>query len=148
MILDALKRQVGNILLLSIGAYFFFGSWQWLDLGTARRMGPGFLPMGVGAILCVLAIVALFTTRSEQDELEKPDPLSVITVLSGVAAFAIGVPYLGVLPAAFLAVLFTSFADFELTFLTRVLLGLGVSLGIWLVFIVGLNLPFTPIQGL
>ncbi len=142
------KRQLGTILLLLMGLYFLLGSLLGLDLGTARRMGPGFFPMGVGAILCLLTVIDLFTSRSDDSEPDKPDYGSVAAVVAGIVAFAFGVPLLGVMPAAFLSVIFTSFADLNLAMKSRISLGLLVSLGVWLVFVVGLKLPFTAIKGL
>ena len=148
MIAEALKRQGGNLLLLAIGAYFFFGSLTGLDLGTARRMGPGFFPMAIGAILCLLALIEIIATARRNETMNRPEYRSVLAIIGAGIAFAFGTPLLGVVPATFLTVLIAGSADPRLSLRTRALLGVIVSIVIWLIFIVGLQLPFVAVRGL
>ncbi|MBF0277917.1 MAG: tripartite tricarboxylate transporter TctB family protein [SAR324 cluster bacterium] len=147
MFLNRLKSQIGNLLLLSIGFYFLINSVVLLELGTARRMGPGYFPMLVGAIMCVLAIVTIVKDLKHPVERDAPDFLSVASVIGGVVAFAFVAPLLGVLPAVFLSVLATSSAVSSIPWKTRFLLAVLASIGIWAVFVGGLQLPLETIRG-
>jgi hypothetical protein len=148
MIPNALKTQIGNLLLLSVGLYFFIGSIVGLDLGTARRMGPGYFPMLVGAIMCILAVITIFNCIRHPVDADDPDFLSIASVCGGVVAFAFVAPILGVLPAVFLSVLATSPAVSNISLRTRLILALVVSIGIWAIFVMRLKLPFVTIRGL
>ena len=116
-----LTPQLGLIGILAAALFFIGGSIWTLDLGTARRMGPGAFA---------------------------PDWLALATIGSGVAAFALLTPLLGVLPAVFLSVLFSSSANHDVTWLLRVVLALAVAIGVWVIFILGLQMPFVAIRGL
>ncbi len=148
MLPRGLKSQVGNLLLLAIGAFFAIGALLWLDLGSARRMGPGFFPMAVGALLCVLALIAIVTSIRNPLPAGSPDPLAIASVVGGVITFAVVTPLLGVLPAVFLSVLATGSSVSRVAWTTRLWLAVLASVAVWAVFIVALQLPFVAIRGL
>lgn len=147
MIRDLVRRQGGNVLLLLLGAGFLYASLDTLDLGTPRRMGPGFFPMAVAALLVALSSISIITDIFRTATADAPEWLAGVTVVAGVAAFATISPAFGVLPAVFASVFCTSFANRDLTLLGRAVFGLAVAAGVWLVFIVGLRLPFPAIAG-
>lgn len=143
-----LTPQLGLIVMLAVALFFIGGSIWTLDLGTARRMGPGAFPLMVGALLAVLTLIVLIQNLQSALPWSAPDWLALATIGSGVAAFALLTPLLGVLPAVFLSVLFSSSANDDVTWLLRAVLALAVALGVWLIFIVGLQMPFVAIRGL
>lgn len=139
------RRAAGGALLLAMAAFFVAGGLQ-LDLGTPRRMGPGFFPIGVGAILAVLALGIIFTAIRGEEHPARPQWAACIAIVGGLGVFALVVPALGLLPAAFLCVLVTSLPDHRLPFTSKLILAAGVAALVWLVFIVGLRLPFIPFR--
>lgn len=140
--------QVGLLILLAAGAAFLGAALAGLDLGSARRMGPGAFPAIVGLILVVLAVADLARNLRSPTGWDRGDPLAVLAVLSGVAAFAFFTPLLGVLPAVVLSVLATSLGERRVPLRWKVLLAAGVAAGVWLIFIKGLGIPLPVIRGL
>jgi len=145
---DRLISQVGPILMLAIGLAFVIASVTTLDLGTARRMGPGAFPALVGAILSGLSLVTLIRNLRHPMGWERPDPVSVLAVAGGVGAFAFLTPALGVLPAVVVSVLTTASAVPQFRWRGRLILAVCVSVAVWLLFVKGLGIPLTTIRGL
>ena len=71
-------------------------------------MGPGAFPLLVGGLLCLLALIGLVQNLRQPMPVQAADPMAVIGVAGGVAAFALFTPLAGVLPATALAVLVTT----------------------------------------
>lgn len=145
---DKLIAQIGLLIMLAAGAVFVIGSLVGLDLGSARRMGPGAFPLIVGVILVVLALITLAGNLRAPMDWQRGDPLAVLAVLSGVVAFALFTPLLGVLPAVMISVLATSLTERRFAWPIRLALAVGVAAGVWLIFIKGLGIPLPVIRGL
>jgi hypothetical protein len=145
---DRLISQVGPALMLLVGLAFVVGSITTLELGSARRMGPGAFPALVGGLLSVLALITLIRNVRHPMGWEQPDPISVLAVAGGVIAFALLTPLLGVLPAVVMSVLTTSSAVPQFRWWGRMILAVCVSAAVWLVFVKGLGIPLTTIRGI
>ena len=142
-----MTSQIGPLLMLGAGLGFAIAAVATLDLGSARRMGPGAFPLLVGATLALLAAITLVRNLRAPMDWQRPDPLAVLAVLGGVVAFAFFTPLLGVLPAAVLSVLATSAVVPEFRWPWKFALAFSVAAGVWLVFVVGLGIPLTAIRG-
>ena len=145
---DRLISQIGPALMLLVGVAFVVGSITTLELGSARRMGPGAFPALVGGLLSVLALITLVRNFRYPMGWDQPDPISVAAVAGGVAAFAFLTPLLGVLPAVVLSVLTTSSAVPQVRWSGRIVLAFCVAGAVWLVFVKGLGIPLPTIRGL
>ena len=99
MIVRLLKHQIAVLVVLSLGVYFAFTAWSQLDLGSFRRMGPGFFPLSVGILLCCLAVIQFLIDMREHTDVGTIDLRSLLPVVSAVAAFCLLTPLFGVLPA-------------------------------------------------
>jgi len=148
MFKQRLTGQLGVLAVLAIALFFIISALVTLDLGTVRRMGPGAFPLMVGGLLAVLTVIVLVQNLRTELSWSAPDWPALLTIGSGVAAFALLTPMLGVLPAVFLSVLFSSSANREVTWLLRICLALAVAFGVWLIFLVALQMPFVAIRGL
>jgi len=144
---DRLISQIGPALMLVAGLAFVLGSVTTLDLGSARRMGPGAFPALVGALLSMLALVTLIRNVRHPMGWDRPDPISMLAVAGGVIAFALLTPLLGVLPAVIVSVLTTSSAVPQFKWQGRIILAVCVSAAVWSVFVKGLGIPLTTIRG-
>ncbi len=136
------KNSIGAGLLFALGLFFVNGALE-MDLGTARHMGPGFFPLVLGTLVTVLSLLVIVISFFKYAELEQPDLRSFVAVASGVAAFGFITSNFGIIPAAFISVLVSSFADSRLSIKQKLILAIGVSIATWLIFIVALQLPFT-----
>lgn len=146
--MNRLVAQVGVLALLVIGAGFAMTAYFSLDLGTPRRMGPGFFPMLVGLILAALALVTLVQNLRLPVTAEAPDWRGVLTVTGSVASFAFVSETLGVIPGAAIAVFVGSLAARSLNWRARFILSALVALGVWVVFVLILKMPLVAVRGL
>lgn len=143
----SLISQIGPLIMLGAGLAFAIGAAVTLDLGTFRRMGSGAFPLMVGILLAFLAAVGLVQNLRAPMATGKVDPIAVLGVVAGVAFFAFFTPLLGVLPATAIAVFATGSAIPGFRWPFRVALAVGVAIGVWLIFVRGLGMPFVAIKG-
>ena len=143
---SALISQIGPLIMLAAGLAFSIGSIVALDLGSFRRMGPGAFPLLVGGLLSVLAVIGLIQNLRAPLDTEAPDPIAVLGVFAGVAVFAFVTPIFGVIPATAIAVFATGSAIPGFRWPLRLALAAGVALGVWLIFVRGLGMPFVPLK--
>jgi hypothetical protein len=141
------KDFLSGLMFIAFGvAALYFG--RHLAVGTAVRMGPGFVPralsyilLGLGGIICVIALVS----GSEAVEVPKWKPITLVTI--GIICFALLFERAGMLPALVALVLIASLGGQEFK-LTEVL-GNMVVLTILciIVFKIGLGMNISVIQG-
>jgi hypothetical protein len=137
-----LTDALAPIALMAIGIAFAAGSWLHLDLGTLRRLGPGALPLGLGVILALLGAIALVQGLMQHaEQVPRPDLHALAAVGVAITSFAVLTERLGLLPAVFGTVLAMTTVIGDLPWLGRLTLALGVAIGIWGVFLLGLRLP-------
>lgn len=133
-------------------------------LGTLGRMGPGFFPMILGGLsVCVglgIIVFEAFGKRGQpvalavQEDIVAPAGVeqedtqenainwrALVLVPLGLLAFAQLLERFGLIWAVCALVMISGFAERKPRPLSLVLIALGTSLGVWLVFIVGLGLP-------
>lgn len=143
-----LKAQAGNLAVLLIGAGFVLGAATGLDLGTARRLGPGAFPLLVGLCVMALALASIMIDLRSPKAPLPADGLAVLAVAGAMASFAILSPLAGVLPATFVSALLASLAGRKPGLLWRIVLASVLTLGAWILFLRLLQVPFTAIRGL
>jgi len=145
---NAMLSQIGPLIMLAAGLAFAFGAIASLDLGSFRRMGSGAFPLLVGGLLSVLAAIGLVQNLRAPIETSKADPIAVLGVVGGVASFTFFTPLLGVFPATAIAIFATGSAIPGFRWQFRIALAFGVAVGVWLIFVRGLGMPFVAIMGL
>ena len=133
----------GGILLFLVGVAFGYTAFVNYPLGTLRRMGPGFFPACLGLLLSVLGVlIALNSLRTES---ERPDVriFSPIFILGGVAAFALSIETLGLVPALILTAVISSCAELRVRPINLLILCCVLSLIAPIIFIglLGLQIP-------
>lgn len=144
----ASKDFLAGLMFVAFGvAALWFG--RHLAIGTAVRMGPGYVPralsfilLGLGGFICVFALVS----DGEPAEAPRWKPITLVTV--GIVAFALLFERLGMLPALVALVGISSFAGEELKL--GEVIGNMVVLTILcvVVFKLGLGMNISVIQGL
>jgi len=112
-------------------------------MGTAMRMGPGYFPMILGALVTLLGLVLVARGLLVRGEpVEAPAILPLLLVLASVALFALTVEDLGIVAAVVGVVVVSSLARGkphwgEILLVSVVMAALAVGL-----FTKGLGLPF------
>jgi|SRR5690625_4441580 len=129
-------------LVIAVG---ILGFWQGLDypLGTARRMGPGYLPLMLSGLMIVLGVLLVLVEgrRPEAGLSERPAVRGFIAVLASICAFALLIERFGLVPAVVATVLISSLADARTKPVAAVILAAAAALLAVVIFIWGLSLP-------
>jgi hypothetical protein len=125
----------------------YFG--RHLAMGTAVRMGPGFVPHMLAYIMIglglILSIIAAVTNNSEMTELPRWKPITLVTI--GIFVFAALFERTGMFPALVALILIASAGGDEFK-LTEVLGNIAVLTVLCiLVFKVGLSMNISIING-
>lgn len=141
------KDFLAGLMFLGFGvAALWFG--RHLAIGTAVRMGPGYIPhalayilIGLGGIISVLALVS----GGEAVEAPRWKPITLVTI--GIVAFALLFERAGMMPALIALVGISSLAgeEFKLTEVIGNMVVLTILCVI--VFKVGLGMNISVIQG-
>lgn len=135
-------RVVGGIVLALFGIAMLAIGWDY-PMGRVNQMGPGFVPLSIGVIICLLSVAIFWIDL--RDETISPAPAldwrGLIFVSAAILVFAGLVEFAGLLPSMFLAVVVSKLAD-----RTNRPLGILVYAGLatlagWLLFLVVLELP-------
>jgi hypothetical protein len=98
-------------------------------LGTLRRMGPGFFPAAVGAllVLCGILIALEGLARGNiSDGTGRPEWRGWLCIAGGILAFILLGKYAGLLPATFGIVLLSALGDRQNTLKGALILAVAV----------------------
>ncbi|WP_112874245.1 tripartite tricarboxylate transporter TctB family protein [Paracoccus endophyticus] len=133
---------IAGLFLMATGVFF---GWQalGLELGTSLRMGPGYFPLVLSALLVVIGLVVLIKAFGREGE-----PLGQIAwrgmmfILPAPVFFGLTVRGLGFVPALFVTTLIASQASVRMRPLPALALSVAVTILATLVFSYGLGLPF------
>ncbi len=137
-----------GVLFIVTGALFMVLSRQY-QLGTAAKMGPGYFPTILGAMMAGLGLMILLgamAPRAQQLKIERVDFKAILLVLIAVAVYAFTLPKLGFIVALFLLIGISSIASHEFSWKTTAISSVVLLIFSWLVFVKGLELqfPFLP----
>lgn len=136
---------VGGLALTALGVFAAVYAQEY-EFGALNRMGPGYFPVALGAIVAVLGLfiaVPAFFRRGEPIHVEWK---TFVLVMASLVAFALTLKILGLVLATVLAVVISSLADRQTRWKGRLIIAVGVAATTYLVFIVGLSmvLPVWP----
>lgn len=145
------RRSLADILaggvFVLIGGLFVVGSLGY-ELGTPLRMGPGYFPLLVGAVVAVLglAVVVKGLVAGEVISFGAIPWRAVIAILLAVVFFGLAVERLGFVPTSAVTALLTTLASRRVRPLTAVAVAAGLTVVATLIFVVGLQLRI-PLWG-
>jgi hypothetical protein len=137
----SIKDMAAGMLFVAIGLFFLVGALS-LDIGTAFKMGPGYVPLVLSGILIALGIaigVKSFTTPNES--IGAIPWRGLVLVLAAPVIFGATVRGLGLVAALAISVFVTTFASRRMTVPLAVGLTLALTVFCVLVFSYGLGLP-------
>lgn len=147
------KDFFSGLMFAAVGVAFAIGATNY-NIGTGARMGPGYFPLMLGVVLCVMGlIVTLLSLGPDPAEEEKIGkfawkPLGFIiganlvfgVLLGGMATYRI--PAMGLIAAIYAVVLVGGMAGHQYSFKGSLVLATVLAIGSYLVFIIGLSLQF------
>jgi hypothetical protein len=138
---DTTNALCGGIL-TAVGLFF---AWQslGLELGTAFRMGPGYFPLVLSAVLILLGLIILIQSARVHSEPMGPIAIrGIFFILPAPIFFGLTVRGLGFVPSLFFTALIACFASSRMKPLWAIALSLALTIFSVGVFSYGLNLPF------
>lgn len=154
------RRRLRERTLISLTLFAFgaFVAWQatGYELGSLRRMGPGYFPLMLGVALCAFAAMIFVSPDPEDKTAEAVNPGAggaidegnLLTrlrafgfVLGAMIVFAVLIRPAGFAPATIAATCLAGMAEPDNGVRELVLLSVGVTVFASLVFIVALGIP-------
>lgn len=134
---------LAGLLFIAFGLAFGLSSFFQLEIGTAFRMGPGYAPLALSAVLVLLGAIILFNAFRGAGEAMGPIAWrGMAFILPAPLIFGLLVRPAGLVPAVFLTALAASFASPRMRPAGALGLAAGVTLFCTLVFSYALGLPF------
>ena len=119
------KDYYGGALMIAIGLAAVIQGRQY-PIGTLSRMGPGFFPVAVGAILAftglAIVVTARFAARKAEETALPPEWRGWLCIGLSIIAFVVLGRYGGLVPATFAIVFIGALADRQNTILAATVL--------------------------
>ena len=134
----------GLVLLLGVGAALQASQYE---LGSLRRMGPGYFPLAMGVILAVTgALIMLASLRTAIVPVlarQRPEWRGWFCICASMVAFAVIGTFGGLLPATFACVFIAALGDRKNTLVASAILAAAMTLVCLVVFwwLLKVNLP-------
>jgi len=120
------------------------------DMGTSRRIGPGYFPFYVGMLMVLLGIAIavenLWARTSSDFGWSLPPMRSPLLILAAVAAFAVMIERFGMFPSIFAAVFLGSLADTNTAIWQKLAISVAVPVVCVVIFKYGLSLNVDVIR--
>jgi len=139
------KDYYGGALMIAIGLAAVLQGRQY-PIGTLSRMGPGFFPVAVGAILAftglAIMVSARFAARKAEQTALPPEWRGWFCIGLSIIAFVVLGRYGGFVPATFAIVFIAALADRQNTILAASVLALATVVICIVVFWWALQMNF------
>ncbi|ARC88990.1 tripartite tricarboxylate transporter TctB family protein [Rhodovulum sp. MB263] len=138
---------LGGLTLAALGAAAAGWALAHYDIGSLRRMGPGFFPVALGTLLTGLGLaIALPALGRQAGPRPGFEPCAVLAVLAAILVFGLGLFRIGLVGATAAAVLIATLPAPHPGRVWRLVLALAISALTVLVFGLGLrmNIPLWP----
>lgn len=138
--------QVGVAGLLGLIGIFVIWHGSDYPLGSLRRMGPGFYPVLVGAVLVLFSTLLVLEVAYSEKEKNFWIPRPVLMISAGFIAFAALLERAGLVPATLAMVILVSLAEKPVRPVSTVATAVGLSVLGVVVFLYGFGIPVAAIQ--
>jgi hypothetical protein len=136
----------GGLILIAIGIGAAVWAGLHYDLGTLRRMGPGFFPVTLGSALAVFGLVIALPALWRPGAAIRFDTAPLLYVLAAIVVFGLALPRLGLVLTTLACVLIATLPAPRPGWLWRGVLTLAVTALTVAVFHLGLRMsvPLWP----
>ncbi|KEP69292.1 hypothetical protein DL1_04370 [Thioclava dalianensis] len=145
-----MKRDIpdlaGGVILAGIGLFVSLYAVDHYEIGSLRRMGPGFFPAVLGGVLACLGVVIALPALVRQGPAIRIAWKECLAVLGAILVFAAGLDRLGLALVTLISVLIASVAAPDRRIGWRIVLALTVTALSVAVFSFGLKMtvPLWP----
>jgi hypothetical protein len=143
----SLKDLLAGLVFVAFGLAFAIGARNY-GMGSALRMGPGYVPVALGGALVLLGVViGVKGVLTGNREALGPIPWrGLILLLAALLFFGFTVRGLGLAPALFVTSFLSALASQRTGLATALVLAAALTLFCCLIFVGGLGLPL-PLRG-
>jgi len=131
---------LAGLLIIAIGAFFFIGA-QEFTMGTVARMGPGYVPRGLGMIGIGLGLVILTGAVRMPGRLPHVSVRAVATILGAIAVFGVLLTQVGLVGATFAASVIAMLGNPDAGWRMIAATSIVLALLCWVLFVLILQLP-------
>ena len=143
----ARKDFWAGLMLIVVGAAAMFIARNY-PFGTALRMGPGYFPMLLGALLILFGLAILASGLREGDKIAGAWPLRALVILPlSLVLFGVLMERAGFIPAMLVLIFGSATASTEFRFLEVLLFSIGLTALAVVVFVLLLGLPYPLLVG-
>ncbi len=133
------------VMFVIFGALFMLWSTDY-QFGTAQRMGPGYFPTVLGALLIVLGVMVGLPAVKPHAEETTVEPIGwrgLIIILGAVVLYGVLLPILGFVVSLAVLILLSSMGTREFTWKASLLSVVVLGVFSYVTFVMGLNLQFS-----
>ena len=142
------KDVWAGLLLIAIGAVAILIARNY-TFGTALRMGPGFFPIVLGALLILFGLYVLASGLRSGEAIKGPwSPRALVILPLSLVLFGLLMERGGFVPAMLVLIFASATASTEFKFVEVLLFSLALTAVSVAVFVWGLGLPYPLITGL
>ncbi len=146
--LRASKDVWAGLMLIGIGAAAMLIARNY-PFGTALRMGPGYFPIILGALLIVFGLAILAYGLRSREKIAGSWSLRGLIVLPlSLVLFGVLMEHAGFIPAMMVLIFGSATASTEFKFVEILLFSIGLTALSVVVFVWGLGLPYPLILGI
>jgi hypothetical protein len=138
----ALKDALAGLVFIGFGLAFAIGAFRY-ELGSALRMGPGYVPLALGCILVLLGllVIAEGLIAGERNGIGPIPWRALVLLLAAIVFFGFTVRPLGLAPSLFVTTLMTAFSSRKMRPVEAVVIALALTAFCIVVFVKGLGFP-------
>ena len=141
------KDLVSGGLFVVAGAYFALEALNY-EVGTAFRMGPGFMPLLLGSVLVLLGlgVAASGWKKPDAETPLSPSWRAIVLIVGVIIFFATTIRGLGFVPVVFISSFVAALASRLNSPVFAVLLAITLTVMCTLIFVIGLGMS-VPLVG-
>jgi hypothetical protein len=141
------KELVSGGLFVAFGTYFATEALHY-EIGTAFRMGPGFMPLMLGGVLVALGAAVAISGLGKPDRETRSPPSwrAIVLILGTIIFFAATIRGLGFVPVVFISAFATAMASRNNSPIFAAMLAVALTVMCTLIFVVGLGFS-VPLVG-
>lgn len=131
---------IGGALMILGGAWFTSYALNY-NIGSLRRMGPGYFPVCIGILIAVFGLMLLLPALRRPGTIPVPEWRPMLWICGAIFAFTITVERFGLVPATVALTVLAAMADNRPRPMTTVVLAAALSLIGVVIFTWGLGIP-------
>lgn len=137
------KDLLAGLIFIGFGLAFGVGSFNY-EIGSAFRMGPGYLPLVLSLIIVALGVIILVqgaAASADESPIGGVPLLGLVLIMGALIFFGLTVRGLGLVPSLFVTAFMSAFASKQTGLVGALLIAAFLTAISILIFVEALGLP-------